>query len=88
VGNAQSAINHEHKYFPSTPSHLKVPTVKKHWNQKPIIACLHPYQYWVEQQELLFVDERNLHSQDNENHCLHQEDNQHVTWQTQKPPPP
>jgi hypothetical protein len=33
------------------------------------------------------MDERNSHTQDNGNHCLHQEDNQWVTWQTQKPFP-
>jgi hypothetical protein len=32
VGNVQYAINHQHKYFPSTPSHLEIPNVATYWN--------------------------------------------------------
>ncbi len=34
------------------------------------------------------MDERNSHGQNDDNHCLHLEDNHRVTWQTQKPPSP
>jgi hypothetical protein len=30
VGNIQYAISHQHKYFPSTPGHLKILEVNKH----------------------------------------------------------
>jgi hypothetical protein len=34
------------------------------------------------------MDEKNSHGQDDDNHSLHQKNNQRITWQTQKPLPP
>jgi hypothetical protein len=74
VGNVQFTTSHQHKYFPSIPSHLKIPKVNKHWDHNVVVACLHSQQHWVEQHELLLMDEKNSYDQDNENHCLHQKD--------------
>jgi hypothetical protein len=53
----------------------KIPKVTNYWNQKVVVACIHPPQYWVQQQEWLFMDKKNSHDQDDGNHYLCQEDN-------------
>jgi hypothetical protein len=37
MGNVQYTINHQHKYFPSTPGHLKIVKLMNHWNQMVVV---------------------------------------------------
>ncbi len=57
--------------FLSILGYFEIPKGNKHWNHKAVVTCLHSQQHWVEQHELLFMDERNSHNEDDENHCLH-----------------
>ncbi len=37
MGNVQYTINHQHKYFPSTPGHFKIVKLMNHWNQMVVV---------------------------------------------------
>jgi hypothetical protein len=62
VRSIQYATNHQHKYFPSILGHLKIPKVTNEWNQMVVVEHINSPQYWVQQQEWLFMDKKNSHS--------------------------